>query len=478
MHGPACDACWPDNGLLSSMSDRLAMPRERQLIEQLRIELAPDLSQVPPFADDVIGEFRLLRSLRAFDHNVSEAAAAIRSHLALRREQGLDAIRDSILNSWRGRLWDLRTEHLPHGDLVCKYMPEVFVFGRAKSGDPIGLALWGRGRPGAFVQEVDNWQEKFMEHYFYMNEARMLLLDQVSREQGRLGHFIQVFDLEGWNMVSNSDRTWSAFTNEQAGPAGETYHDCNSFFLAIRTTRLARVAYNMIKPLIPHKVKEKVRIYGDDFFKSAVLRDQLVSTTVERLARKSYSLPSPTQKGLANIKPRQYFELHVRVPLGGKLCWSFGVDGGSRWRQSCIGEWLPRNGPDLEFSLRHPLVDSSERVSTDEFVQGWEPRRVQGDCVCGNILRYAEKDHSSSYFVLRWDNSHALFSHKCLRYEVSVDSVDIAPRLKAESGKDVSENDTVSIDFSCMVSSRLAPLTLLLGAAVAVGFALFYTSSY
>merc|ERR1719401_831115 len=206
-------------------------------------------------------------------------------------------------------------------------MPEAFVFAMTSAGDPVGLGLWGQGRPSAFVQEVDEWEDRFMEYYIYVNEARMMLIDQASREQGRLVHFVHVFDLENWSLVGNSDRAWTAFTTERTRPVGETYHDCNSTFVAIRTTAWARMAYSVVKPILPKKVTDKIYLLDDDFAASPFARELLDAETLERLNRRAFSMVvRRSQEGRAVIRPRQSFVFPVEVPSGGTLRWRFGIE--------------------------------------------------------------------------------------------------------------------------------------------------------
>lgn len=415
-------------GLLSSMSDELATDEEVVLLERLREELALDLAAVPSYPD-VVGDIRLLRTLRGFDHSVADAAAAFRAHLAVRHSRNLDEVRASILEDWGGRLWDLRCEDAPHGELISSYMPEVLIFARTQRGDPIGLGLWGKGRPHAFVAEVEDWEAKFSRYYCYMNEARMLLLDQASREQRRLVHFIQVFDLEKWTIMGNSDRAWSSFTADVCRPVGETYHDCNSVFVAVRTAHWARMAYNVIKPALPKKVVEKILVFGEDFAWSREMAALVNASTIQRLSSRNYEPPSRVQEGRTVMKPKQMFELQVEVPQGAALKWKFGieVDGWWLWRASCFGgpsEWV---SIDLLFSLSVPQCRNSD--SQGGAPAEWEePQRVQGKSVRGRWSPPGggqdmgeQQAGRVNTVTMRWENRNSLLTTKHLCYRVEVD---------------------------------------------------------
>lgn len=407
-----------DEGLLDSLSDCLATDRERGLIEELRRELATDLADTPGFPD-VVGNIRLLRTLRAFDHAVPDAAEAFRGHLAIRRAHGLDRVRGRVLDLAGDSLWELRTDMMPHGEVIGRFMPEVFMFARTLSGDPVGLGLWGRGRPSAFVQEVQDWQDKFLEYYLFMNEARMMLIDQASRDQNRLVHYVHIFDLEDWSIVGNSDRAWTAFATERTRPVGETYHDCNAAFVAVRTTAWARMAYNVIKPILPKKVTDKIHLLNDDFSNSRYAQALLDAGTLEKLRGRAFaSAKRRRQEGKAAIKPRQAFELPIEVPSGATVRWRFGIEAADLLRQGCWLGPLPGISNDLVFSVSSGDGQEFEGVAAPS----WAPQRVASDAVAtGRCEGSFGKGQGPGVVVMRWDNTHAWLTSKTLSYRVEVE---------------------------------------------------------
>ncbi|CAK0901502.1 unnamed protein product, partial [Prorocentrum cordatum] len=181
--------------LPDSQSDRLATPAEEALLADLRGALGADLEAAPQH-EELVGDVRLLRTLRSSCHQVEDAARAFRRHLAARREHALDAAREHVLERFGGRLWELRAEELPHGETVCSFLPEVLIFSRALNGNPVGAACWGKNRPKGLVA-VEGWREKLRAYLAHLWEWRALLLDRTSREQGRLVHFVNVVDLTG-----------------------------------------------------------------------------------------------------------------------------------------------------------------------------------------------------------------------------------------------------------------------------------------
>lgn len=325
--------------LLSSASELLATSAELRLLSRLREELAHDLAEAPVH-EELVGDIRLLRSLRAFGHDVREAAARFREHLAMRRHMGLDAVRDRVLRDVGGhdRLWDLTCDTLPHGAEVNRYMPEVAVFSRSDSGDPVCLGIWGKGRPRAFMRDVDGWRDKFAQYFLYLSEARALLLDQASRQQGRLAHFVQVLDLEDWSVFSHLDRAWAAYSTEVTLPLGETYHDFNSFFICIRAGRLVPAAWATTKRLLPKKVAAKVVILGNRFFESAQAHDILGASTVELLVWRRYLPIASRRSGNADRKYNPNFAKSSRSSL---VSLSAAEDSGQLDRAPPLHDTLP-----------------------------------------------------------------------------------------------------------------------------------------
>jgi len=349
--------------------------------------------------------------LRGFDHNVPEAAKAFRKHLAVRRERRLDAIRESLVAEWSGRFWELRLEALPHGKLVCSYMPEVMIFAVSKTGDPVSLGFWGKGRPADFIKDVPDWRESFMKYFLYCAEAKALLLEEASRAQGRLVHFVSVFDLEDWSVIGNSHRAWTKFCTEKTGPVGQTYHDINAYFFTVRTTRMANMAYSIVKPLLPKKVTEKVFLLGDDFSTSQQLCAVLDEHAMASL-RAGFAAAIPRRQcGRVAIGPREAFRLRVELPRGAALRWSFGVEPGE-----CLGRFGCR---DITFSLASCRASGSS--GPEAFIRGLEPQKMEGTSIQGSIQQSELGEDSSPVVEFCWENRTGLLVSRMLCYAIEVE---------------------------------------------------------
>eukprot|EP00419_Tripos_fusus_P025495 CAMPEP_0172715000 /NCGR_PEP_ID=MMETSP1074-20121228/67290_1 /TAXON_ID=2916 /ORGANISM="Ceratium fusus, Strain PA161109" /LENGTH=498 /DNA_ID=CAMNT_0013539531 /DNA_START=70 /DNA_END=1563 /DNA_ORIENTATION=- len=419
-------------GLMSSLSDRLATQEEASLIVALRRELAKDLAAAPQFPE-LIGDIRLLRTLRAMDHDVGNAAKAFRRHLLIRRHYNIDEKRQQLAREWGGRLWELSGADLPNGNIICRYIPETIIFSVGKSGDPVSLSCWGKSRPAEMIREVSDWDQRFLEYFIYQFEAKAMLLDEASRAQNRLVHFLCVFDLHNWNFMGNSDRIWARFCTETTGPVGETYHDFNRYFFAIRVTHMAKLAYKMMKPYFPKKVTDKVFIFGDDFANDDELHCALDKNAISALSAGCLSASTCRREGRATIRPRGSFELRVEVPHGSALRWSFGTEC-SEWHGCSLGA-----STDIIFSLSR----CSARVGDAEhstYVHGWGPQLVEGHRVQGSIDQFDGNQDSSCMVMLRWSNGNSWITSRALHYRVEVTRpivdlpIEVVPTKRSSSG--------------------------------------------
>eukprot|EP00931_Biecheleriopsis_adriatica_P004518 TRINITY_DN106177_c0_g1_i1.p1 TRINITY_DN106177_c0_g1~~TRINITY_DN106177_c0_g1_i1.p1 ORF type:complete len:443 (-),score=97.95 TRINITY_DN106177_c0_g1_i1:33-1361(-) len=396
-----------------SLSDNLATDKEQELLLELKADLAEELKDAPSFPE-LVGDSRLLRTLRGFDHDVHDAAEAFREHLAVRRSWGLDAIREKLVSRCGDRLWQLRCDDLPFGEELSAYVPEVILFARGRSGDPVSLGLWGKQRVSEFIKEVDDWRDKFMQYMLNLMEAKALLLDRASAEQNRLVHFVNILDLENWSAVGNADRAWTEFATGTSGPVLQTYHDFNSYIFAIRTTRWARMAYSMIEPVLPKKVRDKVFLLGDDFHASTELKQLLHEGKLNQLRSRQFTSTPQLQEGHVVINRRDTYQLQIEVPDGATLTWAFSIEG-DECLKACFDSWCKSS--ELNFSLVR--CDNSGKEAVPEPLRGWESRKIGIGNASGRLDPTDE--HGSRLLALRWDNSHAWLTSKSLHYRVELE---------------------------------------------------------
>jgi len=84
---------------------------ERDFLALVKAQCAEELAEAPPFPE-AYGERRLLRFLRQHK-NAEKALKAVKHYLQFRKAQGLDAIREKVVETGgESRAW-------PHGDFFA-----------------------------------------------------------------------------------------------------------------------------------------------------------------------------------------------------------------------------------------------------------------------------------------------------------------------------------------------------------------------
>eukprot|EP01051_Picozoa_sp_SAG22_P011174 SAG22_NODE_1055_length_5789_cov_3.943234_4_plen_234_part_00 len=162
----------PDDSALQS-------PEEQLQIDALRAELAEDLRALGAAASwpDVAGDIRLLRFLRG--HGSENAAAAYRRMLATRATTELDRSRDQLVG--RRLAW---AELPPPSAEVGRHYKLVLYAGQTRDCDLVQIEDTGANDAAGIMDEVG--EDRFKHCFHCMGELRSMVLDQRSREAGRL----------------------------------------------------------------------------------------------------------------------------------------------------------------------------------------------------------------------------------------------------------------------------------------------------
>lgn len=95
------------------------LPAEEAPLQQMKAALQEELA-TEPWCNfpELVGDIRLLRFLRG--HGTAAAAtSAFKAHLAWRKEFGVDAIRDAVVDKKMELNWD----HYPRGSEIFRFFP-------------------------------------------------------------------------------------------------------------------------------------------------------------------------------------------------------------------------------------------------------------------------------------------------------------------------------------------------------------------
>ena len=130
--------------------------------------------------EEVIGDYRLIRYLRAFQYNVDEASERWLKFIDWRIEKGVDKIRQEIVaNNWT-------PAELPHSRTMTSIWNIRMYWSRDKEGNPIVNDCLGTLDPTAVLEAFENDTDAIVTWWIHVMEHKQLLLDRLSREAGHL----------------------------------------------------------------------------------------------------------------------------------------------------------------------------------------------------------------------------------------------------------------------------------------------------
>ena len=151
---------------------------EYDKLAEMKRRLSSEIAASPPYPD-VIGERRMIRFLRGKDGNVDQATKLYGDFLKWRRENGVDEIRDKILNGGINHPFKF-----PMGEKIIELQPQIVMAPKAfdNQGQPITLETFGFD-PDAVFKHVTI--EQYLTFLIYSLEFRALVMEQLSEERER-----------------------------------------------------------------------------------------------------------------------------------------------------------------------------------------------------------------------------------------------------------------------------------------------------
>eukprot|EP01041_Mallomonas_annulata_P007024 gene7024-14292_t len=151
---------------------------ETSLIFEMRRRLDCQLSDRPQFPE-VVGDRRILRFLRGFNHNIENSFRAMSEFLKWRLENGIDSIRNDIV--YGGKNNPLL---FPKGDVILKLAPQIVLSTKSKDkhGNPISIETFNFS-PIEVLKQISI--DDYIMFLIYTLEYKMLLLEQLSELKER-----------------------------------------------------------------------------------------------------------------------------------------------------------------------------------------------------------------------------------------------------------------------------------------------------
>ena len=131
--------------LLEQLDD--LRPSQSEKLAQLQLELKPDIEAAPKY-DELVGDVRLLRFLRASKYNVTESADMFRKMMTWRAAEGIDAVREEIVQQ------NLSMSELPGYESFVRYLPIRFYFALDYEGNPVCRDMLGQFDAAGAISEI------------------------------------------------------------------------------------------------------------------------------------------------------------------------------------------------------------------------------------------------------------------------------------------------------------------------------------
>jgi len=230
---------------------------EAPLLEQLKANLAQELAEEPGASfPELTGDVRLLRFLRSRDCQVGEAAALFRAHLAWRKEHGVDAIRQRIVDEKMPLDWAA----FPRGAEVERHFPNVLHAGFSAHGHLIQLDNMGLVEPEGILgtQEGAVGTEAFDHAFIHMLEIRNKLHDDLSRETGKMIRTCQIRDLEqvGVAMVSKANM---AFAKRVVNLSQDNYPESMAKIVFVNAGTIFSMVMAVMRPILTERTCARLR---------------------------------------------------------------------------------------------------------------------------------------------------------------------------------------------------------------------------
>ena len=383
---------------------------EAPAFAQFKAELASELG-TEPWASfpELTGDVRLLRYLRSREANVAEAAKAFRAHLAWRKEHGVDAIRQRIVDENIGLDWSL----YPRGREVEACCPMVLDAGFSKQGHLVQLDNMGLVTPSAVTGKQGMGLEAFSVAIIYMLEARNKIQDDLSRKTGRMVRTVQVRDMMQVTtaMVNSNKKVATSIMSM----AGDNYPESIDKMVFINSGNAFKLVMASFRAVAPARTVARFLTFKEDA--EAELLNTVNMQTVQQFceqagqaATKCKGEPSVADGGgTVTISSRSKADAFLSVQQGQTVRWS----------------WTVRK-EDIHFHA-HVLLDDGA---------GWRavPTGAAASPTPAGVMVEGSYEAPAACVVrLRWDNSHTWTGKKEVTYSAIVEGEPPALEPEPES---------------------------------------------
>ncbi len=354
------------------------------LREQIQGDIeAYGADKLPP---DVVSDIRLARFINAFDGDLDMAAKAFRKMLEWRRTENVDELRNGI------KVDSLEQKSFPHWEVVRSLEDHGpwYNSGKCHKGDLVHLEVIGNIDPTLQIETVN--EERILQHQIGFFETRANVLDEMSKEQGRLVRTIQLRDLSkfGAHLLSHSKALGVLQRIMKAGSSN--YPESTRTAIFINTPMSFYVVWQGVSVVLREKTRKKVKFLKNDYHRELVTLVQ--PRIIHRLEK------------LSTLKDHSFVEKgdeedHLPLEIKAKHSIGAGVEG-------YYPIWLTRKGPRSKCTIK--VVAPKE--PTYVFVSCLESQLIEtpGENVDPQAVQLPTdwpEEIDSGYLLLTFDNKES-----------------------------------------------------------------------
>mmetsp|Transcript_18996 Transcript_18996/g.44299 ORF Transcript_18996/g.44299 Transcript_18996/m.44299 type:complete len:430 (+) Transcript_18996:244-1533(+) len=303
--------------------DSFASPAEAELIEELRKTFADDLAALKAAGADfphTTGDIFLTRVVRGMDRDLAAATQWFRKFLDVRKEHNFDEIHTKLVAD--GTLW--KASAMPNAEkILATYNVH---FDEEKLLSTSGHLIWYDSVGDIQSEELLKCVDEFKDFVRAMLEGRALVVDRLSREQGRLVKTIRIMDVQGLNPWTLNRELFKLFKGWAFPLVQQTSIEVVHRVFVINAAWFPAKLYALLRPIVPERIQGRVRLLGKDFQQNDELT-QLISPALLKELMSTKKLENDDSDALEVkdqvIKAGQAMTKTVQATEGQTVRWEF-----------------------------------------------------------------------------------------------------------------------------------------------------------
>jgi hypothetical protein len=229
---------------------------QKEALSLLREEVSAELSAAPA-NEDTTGDRKLLRIMRRCKFDLRKSAAMLRQMLEWRRQNGIEAVREKIIEMNPG---SVDTKWFPLAEKIEKFYPIMFTANTDKDGHPMLMEKLGEIRASEIMKAITI--EELLMYHVHCLESINLVLDTQSAETGELAQAFMLIDLTGLGMDVVNLLPWISRIGQCTQ---DNYPDLSYKVLICNAPWSFYSVWTVIQTWLPEATKQKIAILDANY---------------------------------------------------------------------------------------------------------------------------------------------------------------------------------------------------------------------